>query len=80
MIDGRHRDYPSEKLVKNFEELLKDPKFDQNEQKKFYEFLAAWMNDLRGWGQRVRDDIIRLEAAVGAAPGDTGDPPPAPRK
>lgn len=41
--------------------------------------LAAWMRDMKAWGENVRDDIIRLEAAVGAAPGDPGDPPPAPR-
>ena len=42
--------------------------------------LAAWMRDMKTWGQDVRDDIIRLEAAVGVARGDPGDPPPAPRK
>ncbi|HEU5262022.1 MAG TPA: hypothetical protein VFU41_11440 [Gemmatimonadales bacterium] len=42
-------------------------------------FLAAWMRDTKAWGENVRDDIIRLEAAVGAAPGEPGDPPPAPR-
>lgn len=42
-------------------------------------FMAAWMRDLKAWGGDVRDDIIRLEAAVGAAPGEPGDPPPAPR-
>ena len=43
------------------------------------ELLAAWMRDMKAWGQEVRDDIIRLESAVGAAAGDPGDPPPAPR-
>ena len=43
------------------------------------DFLAAWMRDLKTWGQDVRDDIIRLETAVGVASGDPGDPPPAPR-
>ena len=41
--------------------------------------LAKWMRDMKLWGQEVRDDIIRLEAAVGVATGDPGDPPPAPR-
>jgi len=41
--------------------------------------LAAWMRDMKSWGEDVRDDIIRLESAVGAAPGEPGDPPPAPR-
>jgi hypothetical protein len=44
------------------------------------ECLAAWMRDLRAWGEDVRDDVIRLETAVRAAPGEPGDPPPAPRK
>jgi len=38
------------------------------------------MRDMKSWGCDVRDDIIRLEAAVGAAPGEPGDPPPAPRE
>ncbi len=42
--------------------------------------LAAWMRDFQAWGEDVRDDIIRLETAVRAAPGEPGDPPPAPRK
>ena len=81
MSDGRHRDYPSAKRVKEIEALLAKPNFpkDPDDSKKFFQFLAAWTRDLRGWGERVRDDIIRQEAAVGAAPGDTGDPPPAPR-
>lgn len=44
------------------------------------EYLAAWMRDLKAWGSDVRDDIIRLEATIGAAPGEPGDPPPAPRE
>lgn len=44
------------------------------------EFMGAWMRDMKAWGSDVRDDIIRLEAAVGAAPGEPGDPPPAPRE
>ena len=42
--------------------------------------LAAWMRDMRAWGELVRDDIIRMESALGLAPGDPGDPPPAPRR
>ena len=42
--------------------------------------LGPWMRDLKKWGEVVRDDIIRLEGAVGLAVGDTGDPPPAPKK
>ena len=41
--------------------------------------LSAWMRDMKAWGEDVRDDVIRLESAVHAAPGDPGDPPPAPR-
>jgi hypothetical protein len=80
MSGGRHREYPSAKLVKDFEALLADKKFPTKpREKEFHEFLAAWMRDLRGWGERVRDDMIRLEGAVGLSTGDTGDPPPAPR-
>jgi hypothetical protein len=42
-------------------------------------YLSAWMRDLKAWGEDVRDDIIRVETAVHVAPGDPGDPPPAPR-
>jgi hypothetical protein len=41
--------------------------------------LGRWMRDMKAWGEDVRDDIVRLEAAVHVAPGDPGDPPPAPR-
>jgi hypothetical protein len=41
--------------------------------------LGPWMRDIKKWGEVVRDDIIRLEGAVGLATGDTGDPPPAPK-
>ena len=37
--------------------------------------LAAWVRDMIAWAQDVRDDIIRIEAAVGLG-GDPGDPPP----
>ncbi len=81
MSDGRSRDYETKKLVSDIEALLAKPTFpkDPGDSKKFFEFLAAWTRDLKGWGGRVRDDIIRLEGRVGAAPGDPGDPPPAPR-
>lgn len=42
-------------------------------------YLGEWMRDMKAWGEDVRDDIIRLETAVHVAPGDPGDPPPAPR-
>lgn len=47
--------------------------------KRLHGYLAAWMRDMKAWGENVRDDIIRLEAAVRMAPGEPGDPPPAPR-
>lgn len=49
------------------------------ERKPDFELLKAWMRDMKAWGEEVRDDIIRLEAALGVATGDPGDPPPAPR-
>lgn len=42
------------------------------------EHVAAWIHDMVCWGQAVRDDIIRLEAAAGIGQGDPGDPPPEP--
>ena len=42
-------------------------------------YLSAWMRDMKAWGEDVRDDVIRLESAAHAAPGDPGAPPPAPR-
>lgn len=42
-------------------------------------YIGEWMRDMKAWGEDVRDDVIRLESAVHAAPGDPGDPPPAPR-
>lgn len=41
-------------------------------------WLKIYTADLAAWGQDVRDDIIRLEAACGIAPGDPGDPPGGP--
>ncbi len=40
--------------------------------------MEDWMDDMIGWGQDVRDDIIRLEAAAGLPTGDPADPPPRP--
>ena len=40
--------------------------------------LRNWVLDVVEWGQRVRHDILRLEAAAGLAEGDPGDPPPNP--
>ncbi len=74
---NRHRDYESRDLVAGIEKLLRDKAYKDDE---LFPFIAAWMRDLRAWGQDVRDDIIRLESAVGVAPGEPGDPPPAPRK
>ena len=69
---GRHaRDYKSLKAVKEWESIK-----DLDALKKC---LFAWMQDVKTWGEVVRDDIIRLEGAVGLSTGDTGDPPPAPR-
>lgn len=42
-------------------------------------YLSEWMRDMKAWGEDVRDDILRLETAAHVAPGDPGDPPPAPR-
>jgi len=67
----RSRDYESQGLVDGWSTVK-----DVEGLKKC---LAAWMRDMKAWGSDVRDDIIRLEAAVGAAPGEPGDPPPAPR-
>lgn len=67
----RSRPYETNQRIAGWE------KIDTVEDLKKY--LAAWMRDLKAWGGDVRDDIIRLEAAVGTAPGEPGDPPPAPR-
>ena len=53
--------------------------FRPDKNSRLHGYLAAWMRDMKAWGEDVRDDIIRLESAVGAAPGEPGDPPPAPR-
>jgi len=42
--------------------------------------VIVWMKSVIAWGENVRDDIIRLEAATGIGPGDPGDPPPPPWK
>lgn len=70
----RTRDYECEDLVK------KEHWMTITEVGQLKECLEAWMRDMKAWGGDVRDDIIRLEAAVGAAPGEPGDPPPAPRE
>ncbi|MCI0436704.1 MAG: hypothetical protein L0271_24155 [Gemmatimonadetes bacterium] len=44
------------------------------------ERLRAWMCDMVRWGERVRADIIRLEAPAKIPAGDPGDPPPPPWK
>jgi len=40
--------------------------------------LRAWMRDMVAWGERVRADIIKLEAHTKHPPGDPGPPPPPP--
>ena len=67
----RSRTYESADAIKNWEQIA-----NVNDLKGY---LAAWMRDMKAWGQDVRDDILRLEAAVGAATGEVGDPPPSPR-
>ena len=69
---GRHaRDYKSLEAIHGWEKI--DNVADLKK------CLHAWMQDVKTWGEVVRDDIIRLEGAVGLSTGDTGDPPPAPR-
>jgi hypothetical protein len=41
-------------------------------------WLKIYTDDLAAWGQDVRDDIIRLEAACRIPQGDPGDPPGGP--
>ena len=69
---GRHaRDYKSLDYVKKWDSIKDIPELKR--------CLFAWMQDVKCWGEVVRDDMIRLEGAVGLSTGDTGDPPPAPR-
>ena len=42
--------------------------------------LIEWMESMVEWGKNIRDDIIRLEGALGVSAGDPGDPPPSPWK
>jgi len=84
MAGGRRRQYPSHKLVADFEKVLREKQsakaeFGKADIQTLFGFVASWMRDLRSWGEDVRDDIIRVEGAVGLSTGDTGDPPPAPR-
>ena len=37
--------------------------------------LKDWAHLMTKWAKDARDDIIRLEAAMGMPPGDPGDPP-----
>jgi hypothetical protein len=37
--------------------------------------LHWWVKEMIEWGEHVRHDILRLEAASGIGPGDPGDPP-----
>ena len=37
--------------------------------------LELWAALMVEWAKDVRDDIVRLEAAMGMPPGDPGDPP-----
>jgi hypothetical protein len=80
MAGGRRRKYPSLEVVGEFETAFKQKQFSKKDLEQLFGFVASWMRDLRAWGEDVRDDIIRVEGAVGLSTGDTGDPPPAPRR
>ena len=41
--------------------------------------LRNWIRDMVDWGERVRQDILRLERHARLAKGDPGDPPPKPQ-
>ena len=70
---GRHpREYKSLEAIQDWDSIRDVPQLKK--------CLHAWMQDVKTWGEVVRDDIIRIEGAVGLSTGDTGDPPPAPRK
>lgn len=45
-----------------------------------FNHLVEWTQCLYEWGQRVREDIRRLEKATGLSAGDPGDPPLPPWK
>jgi hypothetical protein len=45
---------------------------------KAMQWVYQWARDMHGWGQDVRDDILRLEGHAGFASGDPGDPPDPP--
>jgi hypothetical protein len=40
--------------------------------------MREWSNKFVAWGERVRQDIIRLEEKTGIGRGDPGSPPPPP--
>ena len=70
---ARKRKYKSLKQVRKWNKIGKSvPRLKK--------LLFLWMQDVKSWGEVVRDDIVRIEGAVGLSTGDTGDPPPAPRK
>lgn len=48
--------------------------------KEAIEELIDWLESIVEWGKNVRDDIVRLEGAMGIGAGDPGDPPPSPWK
>jgi hypothetical protein len=52
--------------------------YDKQMSKEMVDAIVNWGHDMDRWGQTVRDDIVRLEAALGLPPGDPGDPPPPP--
>ena len=52
--------------------------YDEKISKEMIKAIVDWGRDMDRWGQTVRDDIVRLEAAAGVPPGDPGDPPPPP--
>lgn len=77
----RHeREYESLDDVKDWAKIKDAATTGQKDVTRLIDCLAAWMRDLKAWGEDVRDDIIRLETAVRAARGEPGDPPPAPKK
>jgi hypothetical protein len=53
---------------------LPDPPLTKEQLRK----LVVWMEALCAWGAHARNDLIRLEEAVGISAGDPGDPPPPP--
>jgi len=67
------------KLVKRYKRIVGGRgKVSKKKLKPLVKWMYQWTRDMHTWGECVRDDIIRLEAAVGLPPGDPGDPPGGP--